>query len=237
MRKPTSLLLVIVAAMHMNLWAQDQPQNVRLSGHVYESDGKALGGAKITLFPLETGIGGPIMPSALTGEDGAYFMVAPPLGKTRILASLEGRGYPNSFYKIFASPEDHFPEVNLIAGAALREVDIHLAPPDGVVEGAVIDKENGATIRFAQIALRSAAEPTVFLSSGVGPSGHFQYALPNMPISVSISAPGYNTWVYIEPSTHAQYLKLNSSEHRTLSVELVKTASGATASYSRSPTR
>jgi hypothetical protein len=203
------------------LLAQDREESVPLAGHVYKSDGKPLAGARIFLFPLEAAVEGPL-PAVVSGEDGSYHLTSPALGKTRVCASLERVGYPDTFYKVFASPTDHFPEVVLAPGAELNSVDIRLGPPDGLIEGTVIDKKTRVIVASARITLRWAEDSSVFMSAGVSRTGYFQYALPNRPISIEIKAPGYRPWTYSDPSTHAYFIELKSTDHPSLEIELEK---------------
>lgn len=228
MLKAIVRLIAITAVFSTLLVAQERASTVQLTGHVYLPDGKPLSGARVSLFPLEVGVGGPL-PATISKEDGSYHLTVPALGKTRILANIEQRGYPDTFYKIFSSPADHFPEVNLSPGAVLDNIDIHLGSPDGLVEGRVIDKSNGAAVQSMQIVLRWVDQPSVYLSASIQRSGSFQYALPMRPISITISAPGYQTWTYSDPVTHAQYLLLGTTDRRSITVELTKSGTNSVA--------
>lgn len=199
--------------------AQNQEEWASLGGHVYKSNGEPLAGARISLFPLEAAVEGPL-PAAVSGHDGSYHLNSPAFGKTRVLASLERLGYPDTFAKIFASPTDHFPEVILARGAELEGVDIHLGPPDGIIEGSVTDEKTGQIVRSARINLRWVEDPSVFYSANVSSAGDFQFALPNRPISIEIKAPGYRPWTYIDPSTHAPFIEMKPTDHPHLKIEL-----------------
>ena len=141
---------------------------------------------------------------------------------------LDRLGYPDTTGKLFASPDDHFPEVNLAPGAALSGIDIHLGPPDGRIEGDVVDKSTRDAIPLARITLRWAEDPSVFMSSSLRRTGHFEYALPKRPITIMVTAPGYRPWVYQNPSGHDQFVVLSRSDHLVLTVELERTSPGGT---------
>src|SRR5271170_2590914 len=65
--------------------AQDSIGSSFVTGHVYDSSGKPLANATVDLFPLERSTSGPI-PWAVTDKDGAYRLITPAFGKTRICA-------------------------------------------------------------------------------------------------------------------------------------------------------
>jgi hypothetical protein len=215
-----TLICAVICAPFLT--AQGAQDRVSLSGYVYDHNGKALGGARIFLFPLEAAIGGPL-PAAISNQDGSYHLTAPAFGKTRICASLERLGYPDTFNQVFSSPADQFPELILSAGSQFGNVDIHLGPPDGIFEGTVVDRETGAIVQLARITLRWAEDPSVLRSENVPRSGHFLYALPKRQISIEIAAPGYRPWTYRNPSTNAQFIELESDDHRSLTIELERT--------------
>jgi hypothetical protein len=99
-------------------------------------------------------------------------------------------------------------------------VDIHLGPPDGILEGTVVDRDTGAVVPFARIAIRWKEDPSVFRSEGISRTGHFLYALPDRPISIEITAPGYQPWIYTNPSTYVRFIELKSTDHQAVKIEL-----------------
>jgi hypothetical protein len=212
---------ILICAVNCSpfLSAQSGQERVSLAGHVYDNQGKGLGGARIFLFPLEAAVGGPL-PVAISNEDGSYRLTSPAFGKTRICASLERLGYPDTFNKVFSSPADHFPELVLSPGAEFGSVDIHLGPPDGILEGTVVDRDTGAVVPFARIAIRWKEDPSVFRSESISRTGHFLYALPDRPISIEITAPGYQPWTYTNPSTYVRFIELKSTDHQAVKIEL-----------------
>jgi hypothetical protein len=220
-RKTIAAMLMCMLCCCATLHCRAQRPIVFLSGHVYQNNGKPLAGAKVSLFPLEVGIAGP-MPETISDKDGGYQMSVPALGKTRILARLERLGYPNTFYKVFADPHDHFPEVTLARGEPLEQVDIHLGTADGIVDGEVIDRETGKVVNSAKITLRWANDPSVFLSEGIRVGGSFEYSLPKRPITITIDAPGYRTWSYTNASNSSHHIELDPAEHVSIRAELEK---------------
>jgi hypothetical protein len=87
------------------------------------------------------------------------------------------------------------PEVSLTPGSHLENVDIHLGPPDGTVEGFVIDAGTRTPVSKARITLHRSDHESMS-SSTLPPDGHFFYALPPAPFEITISVPGYSPWTY-----------------------------------------
>jgi len=114
------------------------------------------------------------------------------------------------------------PEVSLVPGGQIENVDIHLGPPNGTVEGVVLDAETRAAVSKARITLHR-SDREAMSSSTLPPDGRFFYALPSALIEINIEAPGYQPWTYKEEHSITNGLVLKSSDHRQITVELVRT--------------
>jgi hypothetical protein len=134
-------------------------------------------------------------------------------------ASKVAEGYPDtSVYALFSNDENVEPVVDLKDQAELNGVDIHLAPPDGTLELDIIDKETGAVVQAARLTMRRADTHT-FYSTDIR-NGMYSTPLPDKPISIEISANGYQGWRYLSPRG-AESIEIRSLEVRKIRVELV----------------
>jgi hypothetical protein len=50
--------------------------------------------------------------------------------------------------------------------------------------------------------------------------GTFRYDLPNRPIKIFITAAGFQPWEYTEPVTGNTFVKVQSHEHKIITVKL-----------------
>jgi len=160
------------------------------------------------------------LPFAITDENGKFRLLSPAFGKTRLCAVKEEAGYPNTQGLLFVSGKENLQIVNLTSGAQVEDVDIILREPDGIVEGVVTDSTTGRPIPGARITLRRLDGISAFYSTSLPRDGSFQFALPPRPISIAVSAAGYQTWMYRDPQTFALGLVLENSTHRSIRVEL-----------------
>lgn len=199
-------------------YSQSNSDRVILQGHVYDDAGNAVSGATVDLLPLEAAWTGPrALPRS--DEQGYFHQVVPVLGKTRVSASKISAGYPDTTGKLFSSSNDAAMIVEL-SGSQPVDVDIHLGPPDGRIDGRVVDKNSGNIIRSARILLRWADDLSVMYSGNISPDGTFQYALPQHPIVLTITAPGFKRWVYTNEETGDRFLNIPSGEHLPIRAEL-----------------
>ena len=196
--------------------AQILEKMAEIRGQVVDATGQPLQGANISLFPAGAFSGG--LPFAVTDEHGRYHLVSPPYGKAWLSAVKESAGYPDTNALLFAGERDDRPEVFLVPGAHL-DVDIHLGPPDGILKASVIDNKTRDPLSVARLIMRR-AEPSAVHSRTIPADGHFLFALPPVSIQISVTAPGYMPWNYIDPHTGSDKLKVSSSDHLTITIPL-----------------
>jgi hypothetical protein len=104
--------------------------------------------------------------------------------------------------------------------AAIRpEENWFCRPPDGVLDGSVVDARSGSPVSKARITLHR-DEPDSMYSATLPPDGQFRFALPPVPIQVSIDAPGYRRRVYKDPASAAPHITLSTSEDKNIVIKL-----------------
>ncbi|MGH9530734.1 MAG: carboxypeptidase-like regulatory domain-containing protein [Terriglobales bacterium] len=200
--------------------AQTPEDWATVTGRVLDSEGRPVAAAKISAFPLDVAISGPMPVAPLTDQEGKYRLVLPAYhGRTRLCAVKPEAGYPDTQGLLFVSGQESSPEVRLTDGARLENVDIKLGSPDGTLAGFVVDAETRMPITKARISLRRAS-PASMYSTTISPDGHFFFALPHAPIEITVTAPGYVPWSYNDIQSGTNALELASSDHRVITVEL-----------------
>jgi len=225
MSKYLHLLVCTILLMKAPMFAQSPSDEVpkdwaTVTGHVLDSDGRPLAGAKISALPIDSAISGAIPRQPVTDQNGRFHYVLPAYpGRTRLCAIKESAGYPDTQGLLFTYPGENMPEVSLVPGGHLENVDIHLGPPDGVLEGSIVDGVTGAQVPKARITLHR-SEPESMYSTSLGPDGSFLLALPQSPIEVSVIAPGYLPWKYKDPLTGLDKVLIHSTDRRSIVVAL-----------------
>lgn len=213
-------IALLLFAGSTEILGQAPTSSATLTGRVFESDGSPLPGAKISVFPMDVAISGAMPSGAITDEKGEYKLMIPAYpGRVRLCAVKESAGYPDTQGLLFASGKESMPEVKLSPGDDLSGVDIHLGPPDGVLEGSVVDSRTQVPVRGARINLHR-NNPESMYSGTLPPDGHFRFALPPAPIEISVTAPGFLPWRYKDTDNGGNELVLRTSERRTVTVEL-----------------
>jgi hypothetical protein len=218
------------ALFSANLWSQSAvlPKDwATVTGQVLDSENRPVPQARISAFPLDVAVEGPVPRGPRTDREGRYKLSIPAYpGRTRLCAIKETAGYPDTQGLLFSSLNDSMPVISLRPSATINDVVIRLGPPDGVLDASVIAGEKGAPVATARISLRR-DDPASIYSATVPADGHFTLALPPVPIHVSVDAPGYVRWTYKDPITGNPYLVLPGKSTKTLIVNLVPQSSAA----------
>lgn len=185
MQNPRLMACLTLLLLSALAFAQESAARARVSGHVYDAAGNPLSRAQVSVFPLEAAFSGGL-PGAITDANGFYAFSTPAYGKTRILVIKEEAGYPDTMSAIFAPDSETLPEVSLVAGADLHDVDVHLGAPDGSIEGEIRDAVSRVPIIGARITLRRVSDPDVMLSTNSNRDNTFRFVLPNRQISMTV---------------------------------------------------
>jgi hypothetical protein len=212
-----SLFMIVTTNYHV-LLAQTVPEQVTVRGHVYDSAGLPVSDVSIDVLPLEIAFSGSL-PHATTDDKGSYSISIPPYGKVRICAQKESAGFPDTRFLIFAPAKRTMPEVTIVRGAPLADVDIHLGEPNGTFGGNVVDTETLQPITTARITIRRVDNPRAMISSNVE-KAVFSYVLPPNPVEVRISAAGYIDWIYTDSATGKNELVLKPRQRNTVTVAM-----------------
>jgi hypothetical protein len=124
-----------------------------------------------------------------------------------VFAMKEDEGYPDIEFAFYGEGVPHM--VSLSPEQPAANVVLKLGPKAGVLTGSVTDKVTGKAIG-AGFMLRRAKNPTNFLSR----SGASNCRLPLPPeteITLEVSADGYETWFYADPSDSSKPLPIRLS--------------------------
>lgn len=225
-----SLIAVLLQGIAAPLmWPQSSPVSApsnwaTITGRVIDSEGHAVAGAKVSIFPLDVAVSGGMPRQPITDQDGRYRFSMPAYpGRTRLCAVKESAGYPDTQGLLFSSPNDSMQVVSVTPGATLDNVDIHLGPPNGILDATVVDARSGRPIPKARLLLRR-DEPESIYSATLPTDGHFSFALPPVPIQISVDAPGYRHWSYKDPDRAAPNVLVKGSDYKRILIELTPLA-------------
>jgi hypothetical protein len=152
--------------------------------------------------------------SVFTDPNGQFEIQHLPLGTSSVFATKEEDGYS-------AHSQAPGQKITLTSQEPSANVTVRLAPKAGTLIGSVKDSLTGKPVD--KISVIYVAENGQGSGSAGVYAGEFRVNLPTTSAYlVFVSAPGYRTWFYTDPSDQSRVsLRLASGEQKSVDVELV----------------
>lgn len=209
MRMRTILLLALIASATLG-YSSDQLG--RITGIVLDENGQPMDRALVCSSAAGTSQS---ECRTFTDRTGQFEIQNVPMGATIVFASKDEDGY---------SPmnQTHTQQtVTLTAQDPVANVTIKLAPRAGTLIGTVRDSVTGKPIgKHVNVTWMQTDGASSGSSGTSGQLGTFRVNLPTKDLLVFVSAPGYKTWFYRDPSDQVE-LHLASGEQKSVDIELV----------------
>ena len=188
---------------------------IPVTGIVTALDGSAVANASVEAVRLPSGNEdvNVTQPRWAQADDEGKFRLTLSPGQYEIRAKDETDGYPDPNFLLSRDPHSDFPIIT-VDGGELSEVRVKLGTKGGILEGKLIDHTTGSAIEKGKVIIADARNPGVFIEVFTKKEGRFQFAVPNKPLRVSGSAPGY------EVADLGGWVTLAGGEHRNVTIEL-----------------
>jgi hypothetical protein len=194
-------------------------QTGSVDGLVVDADGKASAQATVSFMSLDKIDNGHRLPSTSTHEDGRFMLSSLPIGIYRVYAWKEASGIPNTRDLLFERSNPHYSQITVKNNEIAHAGNIALPPAYGRLTLRVVDSKTKSPIPLARCTLtRTQAAGIMYATDST--SGGFSFLLPDSPISLKITSPGYKDWSYVELSSAKNYLVLPPGSERTILVTL-----------------
>jgi hypothetical protein len=145
-------------------------------------------------------------------NEGRFRLTLSP-GRYEIRAKDEIHGYTDPNFMLSTDPHSDFPVI-AVDSRDLSEVKVKLGTKGGILEGELLDKATRSPVEKGKVTIADARRPEVFVEVFADKEGRFQFAVPNKPLQISGSAPGYRAASFEEGVT------LAGGEHLKITLEL-----------------
>jgi hypothetical protein len=191
-----------------------------ITARVVDQGGNPVPGAVVQMAPADGSVLAMAVPECLTDEAGVCSCERLPFGRYSGTAAKVADGYPDVSFSLYGRGEKP-PIAEITPQTPIASISITLGPRAASIAVKVIDEATGLAIKNPTVVLRSAAAPSIFLSTGSNSDS--KILIPaDEDIIVEVSAEGYKTCrVATQPgATHANALRLRSEETRQFTISL-----------------
>jgi hypothetical protein len=197
------------------------PDTGTVEGVVVDSENKPVEEAYVYADVLTLPV--PARPYTVQSDAQGHFVLddVPP-GRIVMRAYKEADKYPK-ISTIFDEPAGVTPpEFEMKAGDVFKGIVIHLGQKAGSLQFRVLDATKNELIKGITFQMCRGDHPgdQGYCISGSA-RGDYQVLVPaTVPISIKVSAPNHNEWVYQDQATKSPFIALASGEERTLTINL-----------------
>ena len=181
------LLLPIASAQT----AQQDPLVIK--GQVLDDHGRPVSSANVIASP-DGGLRGRL-PSASSDSRGEFSIVVYKPDSYKVSASKPADGHPSTSNPFYYPTEDSLAHVSVLGAGEAPFATIRFGPRAGNFAGRIVDAETGSVVEDFQIILCRAEVPKYCQRLSTKHSGgQFSIPVPQVLLTIQISASGYEDW-------------------------------------------
>jgi len=158
-----------------------------ISGIVVDTEGKPVSQATVSAR-IRSSFTGPLIP-AQADKQGRFTMTRLEAETYQIYASKEQDGYPQLTSTFYAGTKSIIQQIILNKNEVSSGNVIRVGPKALRLFGRVVDAVTKKPVNGIQLTMRRVDNPRAFFQTGV--HGSFRILVPQVPITVELSAPGY----------------------------------------------
>lgn len=175
--------------------------------------------AAVWVYARTTGPSGGGVLVTKSDESGAFFFREVPAGGYRVYATMD----QSDISFLFFNSAPWTATVSVHESRVTRGVTLRLYTNSATLLGRAQDQETGARVISATMFLYRDDNPNRWTSIGPRlPEHRFRVRVPNIPLKIKVSAPGYEDWYYGRDGSkeHAEALRLEPNSTKELNISL-----------------
>jgi hypothetical protein len=204
---------------------QDSNDVQAIEGRVLDPQGNPVQAIKVIAAPLKG-----LVLASTTDKEGHFSIKEVGTGMYEVyVREKDGPRWPASPFYSGGLPTPSAAMVNVLKSQITSNVVLQTAPKSGKLTGTILDAETNKTVATSRITLRRVDNPDSYIEIGPDEWGHFEIAVPTVPITIEVLSQQHAPWNYIRTDLRrvlgrVDSLKLNRGESRKLDIRLLKKA-------------
>jgi len=224
---PLLIAVLCLASLHPASASSAQPDDVAagsIDGIVVDAGGRPVADVTVYANPVELRPGSTIIPTSKTDRLGRFSLLSVRAGVATLETEKAADGYPNTHYDAFRIDDAQSPTVIVVAHQRSDGIVVRLRPPVGVLYPEIVD-EQGHPVVGASFRVIREEMPEAYVSMALDLQGKGVLALPPVPFTVVVTAPGFLEWRSDDAdSVPEHHVTLRTNERRPLKIVLHRLA-------------
>ncbi len=210
-----SFAIALTCALSVSALANAQHGSI--GGRVVTSSSEPLADAHIEAIPVERSVGQE-RHATVTATDGRFKLDAMPAGRYRLYVWKLSAGVPDLTTVFYQQPGMTYPEAVVLKDRETKVGDLHIEGRWAWLTMNIIDARSKKPVTTARCFLKR-LDVGFVIETGVK-EGSISFYIPSAPVSLKLTAPGYEDWIYSEHSTNKSAVKLAPGDKVTLEIQL-----------------
>jgi hypothetical protein len=195
-----------------------------IEGRVLDRQGNPVQAIKVIAAPLKG-----LVLASTTDKEGHFSIKDVGAGTYEVyIREKDGPRWPADPFYSGGLPTPSAAIVNVLKGQVTSNIVLQTVPKSAKLTGIILDAETNKTVATSRITVRRVDNPDYYIEMGPDEWGHFEIAVPTVPITIEVLSPQHAQWNYVRNDLprvpgRVDSLKLNRGESRKLEVRLRKT--------------
>jgi len=196
------VIMTIVAAVAGRALSQSTPgaQNIdgapgEIRGRVLDSEGKPVAQAWVHIRRPNMDLNGRVI-FYYTDRNGDFSIQGLTPAEYMVFVVKEKDRHPDTDIFFYSNSQVPVPHVTVSQTQGTPFVTVQTGPPAAMITGRVVDASSHKPIAGVLVTFRRPENQRMMLVTGPKRRGDYSFLLPSAPLTIQVTAHGYETWTY-----------------------------------------
>ena len=225
----TAIITALVAIVGLHAWATSSQLEKNagggpgvIRGRVIDPEGEPVWGARIHIRKVGGEEFGRIIYYPTDGN-GNFSIKGVAPGEYKVFVVKEEGRHPDTDILFYSNRDVRVPKVVVSQTQGTPFVTVQTGRRSALITGHVLNAVNGQPIPDATITFRRPEDYRMTLITSLNQPerpGGYSFLLPSAPLTIQVTAPGYQTWNYRNPAATKQANLLTAAPGETIQMDV-----------------